>query len=84
MCCGIGLHSLSLMPEAAPGCRIAAAVCPNFCGYQHELTSRLLAASIAPHPQRLAPGANDHLDFLGQVIYKRQTSGTVAGRSRFT
>jgi hypothetical protein len=44
----------------------------------------MLRRTIAPRPEKLAPGANDRLDFRGQVIYKRQTSGKAAGRSRFT
>jgi len=35
-------------------------------------------------PFRYARGAKDHLDFLGQVFYKRQILVALLGRVRFT
>jgi hypothetical protein len=64
------------MPEPGRRCRIVT-------GLHLKATTSCFAA-LFPRPEKLAPGANDRLDFLGQVIYKRQTSGKAAGRLRFT
>jgi hypothetical protein len=64
------------MPGPAGRCRIVTGILPN-------ATISCFAAPF-PRPEKLASGANDRLDFLGQVIYKRQTLGKAAGRSRFT
>jgi hypothetical protein len=48
-------------------------------GASFSNTPRAPASAVAPRPETPTSGANEHLDFLGQVIYKRETSGKVAG-----